>query len=693
MQKMLNKLASFVIALVMVLGVIAPSVARAAQPAEDPSPTAVTNSVTLHKLLFTKEQWANIEEGKTGKDDTEYTGNEIKNTQSFFGVQPTEIDGVYFVLKTKEGQFVKAKGDSGEDKLTPVVNAGNVEKTTNIDEAVGGLTANGGKIKFITNELKGEFVIDEIHDKSTYVGTDGKTITDNKAVPVEITLPLVNNNGTVLDAHVYPKNTEEKPDTKKKFTEEKDNTEAGENNNSVNKKVGDVISYTVTTEVPANSKWKTAFWSDEMTEGLDYNADSLVVKLGEETLQLDTDYSDRGGAVNGFNIQLTEEGLKKILDQTEEKTITLTYTATLNGKAVAQVPESNDVTFHYGNNPGKGNTPIPGKPENGEITVNKTWAVGTTLPAEGINVTFTLIDAQTGEKVSLSGQDNPKVFNNVTDTNELTHTWTGLDNETEYKVVETWNGYSAEYTKPNAGNFGVVNHKDNNPEPINPSEPKVVTYGKKFVKTNQQDERLDGAEFAVKVKSETINQVGDTTNQGKYLAYKTEAQQASDAKAVAEAKQKLDDAVAAYKSDAPATLTAVKEAQAAYDAAYSKAAYGYRYVDSLDDALRLSSNAQGQFTISGLYAGTYELEETKQPDGYAKMSNVEFTVNSNSWTSTDGIDYVAESTSRDALQVINKKVTIPQTGGIGTIIFTVAGLLLMGGAFVAMRKNREEVEA
>lgn len=49
MQKMLNKLASFVIALTMVLGVIAPSVSRAADEATQ------TDTVTLHKILMSKD--------------------------------------------------------------------------------------------------------------------------------------------------------------------------------------------------------------------------------------------------------------------------------------------------------------------------------------------------------------------------------------------------------------------------------------------------------------------------------------------------------------------------------------------------------------------------------------------------------------------------------------------------------------
>ena len=42
------------------------------------------------------------------------------------------------------------------------------------------------------------------------------------------------------------------------------------------------------------------------------------------------------------------------------------------------------------------------------------------------------------------------------------------------------------------------------------------------------------------------------------------------------------------------------------------------------------------------------------------------------------------------MQIKNNDVTIPQTGGIGTVLFTVVGIGLMAGAVMAMKKNREE---
>ncbi|MBH0213513.1 LPXTG cell wall anchor domain-containing protein, partial [Listeria monocytogenes] len=49
-----------------------------------------------------------------------------------------------------------------------------------------------------------------------------------------------------------------------------------------------------------------------------------------------------------------------------------------------------------------------------------------------------------------------------------------------------------------------------------------------------------------------------------------------------------------------------------------------------------------------------------------------------------------ELTAQNFQQVKNKKITIPQTGGIGTVVFTVVGLSTMVFAFIAMKKRQAE---
>ncbi|MFR7759998.1 MAG: SpaA isopeptide-forming pilin-related protein, partial [Peptoniphilus grossensis] len=184
---------------------------------------------------------------------------------------------------------------------------------------------------------------------------------------------------------------------------------------------------------------------------------------------------------------------------------------------------------------------------------------------------------------------------------------------------------------------------------------------------------------------------------------------AKDKAAVAAAKKTLDEKVAAYNAldaekqkgaEGTAAIEAVRVAQEAYNKAFREAAGQYELVDKKDkdtaNLVRLISDADGKFEITGLSAGTWKLEETKAPEGFAKLqADVEFTVAEGSYNGT-AQEYKYEKELKDGetqhygLKVENKKVTIPQTGGIGTAIFAVAGIALMAGAVIAMKKNRVE---
>ena len=107
---------------------------------------------------------------------------------------------------------------------------------------------------------------------------------------------------------------------------------------------------------------------------------------------------------------------------------------------------------------------------------------------------------------------------------------------------------------------------------------------------------------------------------------------------------------------------------------------------------KLTSDEDGFFEIKGLKYerpnGTkYYLVEIVAPKDYALPTNnitdpFEFLVNDTSYLNGD-----ATVAPQD---VNNTKIEIPKTGGIGTVIFTVVGIGLMAGAFIAMRKRTAE---
>ncbi|RRN48523.1 prealbumin-like fold domain-containing protein [Streptococcus suis] len=110
------------------------------------------------------------------------------------------------------------------------------------------------------------------------------------------------------------------------------------------------------------------------------------------------------------------------------------------------------------------------------------------------------------------------------------------------------------------------------------------------------------------------------------------------------------------------------------------------WVTEKNQAFTFISSTDGKFEVKGLKEGTYTLEETKAPEGYALLSTgIEFQVQRGSWT-----DQREKLSIEDHTQIRNKKVTIPQTGGIGTLVFTVVGLSTMVFAFIAMKKRQAE---
>lgn len=96
----------------------------------------------------------------------------------------------------------------------------------------------------------------------------------------------------------------------------------------------------------------------------------------------------------------------------------------------------------------------------------------------------------------------------------------------------------------------------------------------------------------------------------------------------------------------------------------------------------------GRFTIQGLGAGTYYLTETKQPDGYNKLSGPVTVV-----IDKDGKVMVKKGANlEDAteVKVENKTGTVlPSTGGVGTtMIYLIGGVLVLGSGVVLATKRR-----
>lgn len=110
------------------------------------------------------------------------------------------------------------------------------------------------------------------------------------------------------------------------------------------------------------------------------------------------------------------------------------------------------------------------------------------------------------------------------------------------------------------------------------------------------------------------------------------------------------------------------------------------WVANKADATVFTSAADGTFEVKGLPYGKkgddnatgetkYKLVEVEAPNGYALLQQpVEFTISSTTYTGAIN-------------QVNNNKVTIPQTGGIGSALVIAAGVLVVGLGFIAKHRS------
>jgi fimbrial isopeptide formation D2 family protein/LPXTG-motif cell wall-anchored protein len=200
-------------------------------------------------------------------------------------------------------------------------------------------------------------------------------------------------------------------------------------------------------------------------------------------------------------------------------------------------------------------------------------------------------------------------------------------------------------------------------------------------KVDGENQPLTGAEFTL------------TTTDGTKLAYVTETTFEADANGTY---YLLKDGT--YTSEAP-------NDSETHNAVYASTTQKYKMVTInkvIGEGQTPSSmvslvDANGHVTFSGLGAGTYTLSETKVPAGYNKADDVTFTITFDKETkkfASNNADVTLDSTNNVfATTVVNQAgAELPSTGGIGTTIFYVAGIVLVLGA-AAILVARRKVEA
>lgn len=108
------------------------------------------------------------------------------------------------------------------------------------------------------------------------------------------------------------------------------------------------------------------------------------------------------------------------------------------------------------------------------------------------------------------------------------------------------------------------------------------------------------------------------------------------------------------------------------------------WVDSIDNATKLTFTQTSHDSFTGLSDGEYTLIETKTPAGYKTAPNRTVTIAND--------DYEAKNLEQDAFVENETGTSLPGTGGMGTTLLYVVGAALVIGAGVLLITRRKMQE-
>lgn len=244
-----------------------------------------------------------------------------------------------------------------------------------------------------------------------------------------------------------------------------------------------------------------------------------------------------------------------------------------------------------------------------------------------------------------------------------------IDGITNPKISVKFDTKLNKEAKVDTGNPNEYTLKFNNGNTTEDKEkpsdkPRVYTGERKFVKTDSADRSvLADAKFVVK-------NAKRTEEEGQYLK-----------------KDETTGAISWVKTEEEATEFITN---ANGEINVGKLQFTYAVVGQPENIEEVTLDKNNQ-------KNEYQLVEIQAPKNYAKLdAPIGFEITPDSYKSgavkIDQGKAVDAETDGTHTEIKNKKLTIPQTGGIGTIIFTAIGLAIMASAIIAIKK-RQATEA
>lgn len=124
---------------------------------------------------------------------------------------------------------------------------------------------------------------------------------------------------------------------------------------------------------------------------------------------------------------------------------------------------------------------------------------------------------------------------------------------------------------------------------------------------------------------------------------------------------------------------------------YDATAKTVSWVDTQNEATEVKTDNNGAASFNGIQAGTYQLEETAAPEGFNPLTkDVEIVITDKDNVTVDGSasNPAANNLSVTASVANSTGTVLPETGGIGTMIFIIVGAIAVIGAGIFLVTNK-----